>query len=219
MTITLTNLIAQARYKANMETSQFCTDSEITDYLNSSIAELHDLLVAEFDTDYSLSSVDTTTTTSATYNLPTDFYKLKGVDYGGSATTLQTLSAFNFNERNASKGIGTYYFNNCNIQYRLTGSVITLMPAPVSGQLLRLWYTPVATKLVAGSDTLDNINGYDEYVVVDTAIKMLRKEETDTTELMAVKEQLKRRIEVMAANRDAANPSRITDVTVGNYPW
>ena len=48
MSITLAELRTQARNRADMESSEFVTDTELTDYINSSIAELHDILIQSY---------------------------------------------------------------------------------------------------------------------------------------------------------------------------
>lgn len=215
MTITLTNLIAQARYRANMENTQFVTDSEITDYVNSSIAELHDLLISSSESEYKVTSTTFVTTSTDTYALATvaaDFYKLKGVDYQLSNDQWVTLRPFNFNERNRNHNITYNYLNQPDIRYRIVGNNFVFSHIPDSGKTIRLWYIPVAVKLVNGTDTLDDLNQFYEYVVTDTAIKMLLKEESDISVQMALKADLKKRIEAMSRNRDMGNPQSISDI-------
>lgn len=65
----------------------------------------------------------------------------------------------------------------------------------------------------------DGVNGWEEYIVVDAAIKCLTKEESETAVLERDKAFLLKRIEAMASNRDAGKPEKITDVNVQNYPW
>lgn len=219
MSITLTNLIAEARRRSDAESTQHVTDSEITNYLNSSIAELHDLLIGATDSEYRLTSTTFSTVAGTdSYALASDFYKLKGVDYQTSSTTYSSVRPFNFNERNRQKTL-TYWLEQPDIRYRLVGNNLTFTPVPDSVRTIRYWYVPVATKLVSGSDTLDDINQFSEYVVVDTAIKILAKEESDVSVLMAQKAELKRRIEVMAQNRDEGQPASISDIYAEKIDW
>ena len=51
MTITLAELKAQARERADMEGSCFVSDSQLTTFINNSIAELHDILIQAYDGD------------------------------------------------------------------------------------------------------------------------------------------------------------------------
>jgi hypothetical protein len=96
------------------------------------------------------------------------------------------------------------------------GSNIRLSPAPNSAVSVKVWYTPKATALSADADTLDDLNGFADYVIIDAAIKMLQKQDDDVTVLMAQKADLKRRIEIMAQNRDAGTSDSVSDVYAEN---
>jgi len=65
----------------------------------------------------------------------------------------------------------------------------------------------------------DGVSGWLEYVVTDAAIKMLQKEESDTSVLQFQKAALIKRIESAAENRDAGSPATIADVQWTNGTW
>ncbi len=206
MAITLAQLKTQSRQRADQENSNFVEDAELVNYINSSIAELHDILVQAYGSDYFVTTDDfTTTSNDNTYDLPEDFYKLHAVDARVNGSDYVNITKFNFNERNASAS--SDYF-----KYRIVGSSIMFAPTPSAGTAIRVWYTPLATKLEEDADELNDFNQYSEYVIVDAAIKMLLKEESDVAELMAIKQGLLQRITYAAENRDAAQPESITDV-------
>jgi len=223
MSITLQELRSQSRDRADMKHSQFVTDSELNDYINASIAELHDILIQAYGEEYSVKSSTFTTSGSAeSYALSTiiadnDFYKLKGIDAQLNGNLWTTLYPFNFNERNKYQTTGQFsYLGVTSLRYRIVGSNVNFTPTPDNGTAMRIWYSPVATKLTQDTDQLDDLNQYAEYVVVDAAIKMLQKEESDVSVLFAQKQALKRRIEEAANNRDAAMGESISDVYYGN---
>lgn len=200
-----------------MERSNFVTDSEITSYINQSVAELYDLLITEFEDYYIADPVIFTISNNATTQLlPTDFYKLRGLDFnlnGLSEDGWTNVDQFNFNERNLHKRCAV----GSNVQrYRLMGNKLILSPVGYTNGNYRLWYIPQAPKLVASSDELDVVNGWEEYVIVDAAIKCLQKEESDVSVLALQKSALIKRIQDSAANRDAGSPGTITDVYQSN---
>lgn len=206
-----------------MENSNFITDSELNSYINSSIAELHDLLVQSYGEDYYVKDVTfTTTAQQEEYDLSTvvtdnDFYKLRGVDAQLNGDDYFTLQRFNFNERNRFQNFGVWdYLGITNVRYRLLGNKIRFSPAPDNNITIRLWYIPVAAKLVNDSDELADFNQYSEYVITDACIKMLAKEESDASVFLAQKAALKRRIEEAANNRDAGAGDSITDIYIEN---
>lgn len=217
MSITLAQLKSQARDRADMTNSQFVSDSELVNYINGSIAELHDLLIAAYDNDYFITEY-TFNTVSGTdsYALPNDFYKLRGIDSKIGTDQWFTLQPFNFNERNSKNDLVAYLAYGNNFRYRIIGSEVVFSPVPQGIYSIKLWYIPVATKLTSDSDTLNDINQFSEYVIVDAAIKMANKEEADVSVLAAQKAELKRRIEVMAQNRNADKSESISDIYAEN---
>ena len=217
MSITLAQLRTEARQRADMENSEFVSDSELNGYINNSISELHDLLIQTYDGDYYVSEATFTTSGSAdSYALSSiitsgDFYKLRGVDAKLNGTEWRTLKPFSFNERNRNNYVYTD-FGIAEVRYRLVGSNLRFTPVPDNNIYVKVWYIPVAQTLVNDSDSYDDLNNFSEYVILDVAIKMLDKEESDTTKLEAKKLQLMRRIEGAAGNRDAGEGEAVRDV-------
>lgn len=223
MTITLAEMRLQSRQRADMEKSKLVKDSELTSYINNSIAELHDILCEAYSADYNVQSYEFSVTSGTnSYALPTDFYILKGVDIKIDNQDWITVKPFNFNERNRYSELGVWDLAGVtNVRYRMIGSNIVFNPTPDRNVTVKLWYVPVATKLVNDSDTLDDLNAFSEYVIVDAAIKMLQKEESDVSILAAQKQALEQRIRDRAQIRDAGSPSSITDIYAegDDYYW
>lgn len=217
--ITLAELQQLSRSRADMEKSQFIKDDELTSYINHSIAELHDILVQSYGSEYNMKVVTFSLATNVeSYPLSTvapanDFYKLYGVDAQIDNTDWYSLTPFNFNERNKfSAGDIGGDLGPANIRYRLSGNNIIFAPTPDRNILCRMWYIPVAAKLVLPTDVLDSLNAYDEYIIVDVAIKMLQKAELDVSVLLNQKAALKQRIEDSSQNRDAGKSESISDI-------
>jgi hypothetical protein len=214
MTITLAQLRTNARNRADMSNSSFISDSELNSYINSSIAELKDLLISAYDSDYDVQSVTFSATTGTdSYALPNGtnysaapaFYKLKGVDIQ-EGSEWKSLKPFNFNERN----------RKTKLRYRLVGDNIMFSNLE-SNYTVKLWYIPVATTLTLDADTLNDLNKFSEFVEISAAIKMLQKEESDITSLMADREKQEQRIIRMAQNRDVGQPESVSDIYAENY--
>lgn len=222
MAITLLELKTQVRQRADIEKSQFITDSELTTYINNSIAELWDLLLEAYGSEYGVTEpyAFTTVPNQSRYDLPSDFYDLKGVDVQLDGQQWSTVDVFNFNERNRFQNVGSWTVLGLpSIRYRLLGSKIMFSPIPDGNTNVQIWYRPVATKLVNDSDELDDLNAYSEYVIVDAAIKCMQKAEDDVSVLMVQKQALMKRIQDKAANRDASKPGSVSDVTNENDYW
>lgn len=223
-TMTLTELKNAVRQRSDMENSQFVKDAELTSYINQSYFELYDLLVQKYGDNYFVASPYNFTTdgTNDEYTLPTDFYKLLGVDLALSNSTDSwvTIKPFNFAERNryAVPNFQSFY-GITNLRYRLMGNKLKFTPIPQANQQMRIWYVPRMNTLVNNTDTVDGISGWTEYIIIDAAIKCLQKEESDTTVLMAQKIGIIERIENAAENRDAGFPRTVADVAFSNYEF
>lgn len=217
MAISLLDLKLRTRQRADRENSNFVEDGELTFMINQSIAELHDLMVMANSADYSVNSFNFSTSSNVgEYALPADFYKLKGVDAKINQDNWYSLRPFNFNERNRNDDVTWGLLNGPSARYRLVGGNIKFSPEPEGVYNIRIWYTPLATKLVLDTDELGDLNAFSEYVIVDAAIKYLQKEESDVSVLMGQKEALRRRIEIMANNRDEGQPESISDIYAEN---
>lgn len=215
--VTLLSLRTQARQRADMENSRFIEDPELNGYINASIAELYDILVSRYSDYYTAEYEYTVSSGGSTIPLPELFYKLRGLDMntGGNFVTLRK---FNFEDRNRWNNAFPYVRQFApGVQYRVFGSNIILTPKENADGLYRVYYIPKFVDLVDDTDEFDGINGYEEYVVVDTAIKMLQKEESDVSVLVMQKQALLNRIEAMAAERDAGEPEHITDMSRLGY--
>jgi len=201
-----------------MEGSQFVTDAELVGYINGSAQELYDVLVSSFQDYYISQSADFVLTSGVdSITLPANFYKLRGVDKQLSATDWQSISPFSFAERNDRAGLSQYSIRDSGIRYRVQGAAIKLTPATTCEGTYRFWYVPRMTLLALDADNFDGINGWDEYVIVDAAIKCLQKEESSTSTLEGQKKALLKRIEDMSKEVDVGSPEVIVPVVLGDW--
>lgn len=231
-------LLSQQR--ADRVNSNFVTLPEWNSYINQSYFELYDLLTTVFEDYYVAPPAIFTTNSQFGYQLPDGvtsfndpngnpfvarpFYKLLGCDAGLNITgnAWITLSKFDFIQRNRYiyPQLGQTILGPYNgIQYRIMGNQIEFIPTPQAGILIRLWYIPRMATLLKDTDIAVGVNGWLEYVIVDSAIKALQKEESDVSVLMAQKMALKARIEESAMNRDAGIPDTISDTRTSSGPW
>lgn len=67
------------------------------------------------------------------------------------------------------------------------------------------------------STSLDGISGWEEYIIIDAAIKAQTKQEGPLEPLMAQKAQINQRIEAMAEGRDAGQAHHVSDALGANY--
>lgn len=219
-TMQLSDLRTAVRQRADMVGSQFVTDAELNSYINQSYFELYDLIVQKYGDNYYVQTPYSFTTDGVNqyFNLPSDFYKLLGVDLALSTTldSFVTIRPFNFSERNryAIPNFQSFY-GVTNLRYKLNANQLWLTPIPSSGQTIRIFYVPKMTTLSADGDTVDGISGWTEYIIIDAAIKAMQKEESDVSVLAMQKQAMIQRIESAAENRDAGQPATVSDNSSG----
>ena len=134
---------------------------------------------------------------------------------------------------NLAAAINAATITNGDVTATANGNVITLVqaesaelalsvgnstsPTPTPGASTRLQLS--ANSVGPGSLVADGISGWLEYVITDAAIKMLQKEESDTSVLQLQKAALIKRVEAAGENRDAGSPATIADVQWTNGTW
>lgn len=221
MAYTLANLETLVRQRADLENSTFATTAEIENYLNDSIDELRDILITAYGHEYFLAEY-THGTVSGTgdYDIPgygslTAEQKLKKLvrceywfDESNGSTLRFAMRPWDMGD--AVHDYETRSWRTYRPRYRLINNSVRVLPIPDDVYYMGLLYIPQLTRYSTG-DTVD-VWGWEEYVVVDAAIKCLTKEESDTSALQAAKAALYQRIVDTGAHRDAGNPSVITDV-------
>lgn len=224
MSATLAQLRTRSKRRADRENSSFVSDAEWLDYINEEISALHNLLVLSYE-DYSITSHDFSVVSgTASYALPADFYKERGVEFVGSNYSY-TLRQYRFRERNRYQDpFNRVYSNQLElVRYQILGANIVFAPEPTSSGTIRMWYVPQATKLVSDSDTTDFsvVNGWEAYVVSGAAAKALQKEQEETTHLMMEQQRIIANIQREAASRTTGDVKRIVNVDVPDfvYAW
>lgn len=172
------------RQRADVVSTNHVTDEEINDLINEASTENWDLLVSCAPPDYYSSSTDVPVVAgTSVYSLPSDFYRLRGV---------QVLEGTD--------------------EYRPLGPVqdadIQRFRAPNTTATVRLRYIPSAPLLTDDAHTFDGVNGWEELIVLNAAIDILNKRGQDPSALMAKRDRLVERIR-LNINRDAGEAPRV----------
>jgi hypothetical protein len=202
-----------------MENTTTVSDTEVYGYINGSLAELHGLKASLFE-DYGLKLATFTVSTGNTYTLPSDFLKLRRLEFqvNTANVTWAPLTATNLQEYHRYNRV-IFYTGWRERAYFLRDTDVFLLPETAATGDYRIWYTPNWTNLSPSAINVDNTNGWEEYAVLDAAIKCLSKEESDISDLMARKSIIKNRIEGEASNRDAGQPKHVLDLWLDDYEY
>lgn len=170
------------------------------------------------------------TTAFATVKIDSDFYKCKGVWIGGGDAGnpggWNPLRRFQWEQQNALRQ-ADYYGGLAALPlyrvYTLFGREKIAIAPMVSGTY-RIWYYPAPYKMLVDSDRVDGRAGWDEWVIKDSAMKCLIKEESieQAASMKVVRDEIFKRFEIHAAERDATQPERVRDVRLLSrraFPW
>ena len=179
----LATLMNTARQRANLEgATAFITDSEIISYINASIADWYDLVrLTTFQGQIARSSWPILTTANTSlYALPQNLSSVISVDANISGNSY-AISAMPYQEeqRNMFKllpFVGWSFGAVQSVWYQIQDTNINFLPTPTAGYNVTVNYVPTAPVLSNPQlDWLNSINGWEEYIVLDVAMKCLVK--------------------------------------------
>lgn len=188
--VTLTDLTARTLDYADMTGSTFPVSARVTDYINDGLTHLHDILVNSGG-EYFLTTTNINVLAGTeTYSLPADFYKARKVFYTSSNRRYK-VEKFNLDEIDGYK------------------------TSPIASGTVELWYIPEITRLAAGGDKVSASmplpDGWEDFIALHAAIRLLVREETDTSLLNAERQKCEARIIQMASPRDLGQEEVIGD--------
>lgn len=212
---TVADIIRRVRQRCDQENSSFISDTEMIDMIDSAYAEFYDYLTTVYER-YNVTFATLVTEDGVQiYNLPANFYKLLGVDLKLDNTTNIELERFEWADRN--KGLNSTFFSSkfqgTNLEYNLVGEdQLVFSPEPSSGLELLIWYVPSAPKITTTTQIINGVNGWEEVIILECCIRIQAKQESDTSDYVRQKDNMIRRIEEAAQNRDPGSPTKVSDV-------
>jgi hypothetical protein len=208
--VTFKTIKDRIRELGELRTS-FVSDSSLDTEVNQSRLELYDKLISAGANDYFYETqlVNVVADTNS-YALSTNFYKALSVEVKNSEGQYLPLFPYSWEEYGSNES------TSCRTEtgYRFKGNYIYFAPTPswteTNGIAIR--YAPVPDALVNPTDTVDGVNGWEDYIVYDVIIKFCAKDERDARDFKELFGKIDARIEKMKKNRDRKNSSYIRDV-------
>jgi hypothetical protein len=198
---TLAEVRTAALQRANMEVDtgvededRFVTDAEVDRLINLGYKELYGYLVRQ-----GMHRADG----SASYALPDDFYALltihrveDGVGY--------MLSRHDHRTRPRTD------LGSVANTYRIVGARVAFNPVPDDASEYEVRYVPIPGTLAADADELDGVLGWEEYVILYVAGKLLQKEGSFNA-AEALRNNMR---ELLERVKDEAQAAELTEGTV-----
>ncbi len=243
--VTLPTLITRVAQAGNWESSTsgglaFMNNAELTDKINQSLAKWYDMVrLTTWGGQYFRKTVTFNTVGNqsfydfASVNM-TDFLDMISVDVyaGGPGATKITCKPYPEEMRNVFQFFPVGLLLTWPSFYQLQGNGsssspgqtggpgINFIPEPPGSYQIGCNYTPVAP-VVSGMQGFDSINGWDEWIVWDVAVKCaLKDRQFDLAgEFRTEREIEKQRIMGAAANRDRGGAEVVHDVTTNFDSW
>jgi len=184
---TLATLKTQALDYANM-TLGFIDDTQLGNYINAGLGELHDILVNSYQEYLMTEQTITVVAGTESYDLATDFYKSLAMFYQSTSTLRTKIPRWNPVEQ--------------------TGFI-----TPTSAGTIKHWYIPQFT-IVTGTIHLSVPVKWEDYVAIYAAQRCLMKAKLkdDAAMLMQERERMRKRMEDMATPRDVGENNAVVDV-------
>lgn len=221
--VTCGDLVRRARRRANLETTSgvvtfgpdFMPDGEVIDNLNVAIGKWWDLVMGStFAGQFARNPWSITTVQGqATYGLAPNFARQISVDaYIVGNITPISANPYQEEQRNLWGNLTfTGWVYGQPILYQIQGQSITFRPIPQGAQTVTVNYIPTAPVLNSSEDQFDSVNAWEEFIVLDAAIKMALKDgQFDLVQtLQGLKEEERQRILAAAPQRDQGAPEQI----------
>lgn len=225
-TITLDELRARSRQRADMERSSKVGDSELDGLINESLGDFHDLILSSRE-DWLLTYVELSLTGSS-YSFPNDVWRVRGVDRL-SGTDYFPLKRLEWEDRGrASRTYPWFEVDgvDCGLRWNVENNVLKFFPTGTAPGAVRFTYIPTSPVLSGSSQTLSTpytVNNWDAWIVNDVAAKMLSKEESDPSDCLKRRDSITARI-TAAAKRDDTGARQMVSTrvsrssTYGRFP-
>lgn len=236
--VTYADLIARARRHAGQENSAFVADDELRSVMRTAVARLRQRL-HRGGQEYERTSAELDTVPGQSiYPMPSDFARVlqlmanrNVVQLGGTSGTwgAQTSTAsdswlplFPFELAEMTRLLNVPDGRADNARYRLRGTnfgtievqpraELEILPVPRAAFTLRLEYLPTTSSDTSDAAVIRGIDDFEEIPILEAAIYMLRKEESDASafERWLAKEEA--RVDEVAV-QDMTRPERVVDV-------
>lgn len=200
-------LTASVRVRGDYDTSapgvdDYISDGFIMDSVSEGYSEGYEILAAS-DADR-LTSVSSSVVTSpvSSLSLPSDMYKLRGIDIfiGGTVTRMTRDDPSPLLPRwddDSQQNIGCVPNS-----YRLEGSKIYTRSKIPAGSTVKFTYIPEPATLTNPDQTIDGTAGLHEYIINFALIQCRDREDKETATFEKKLENARKRITRMATERD-----------------
>lgn len=195
----LADLRQQIRFRGDYQNVRKFPNADIDNEIQRSFAELWELIANTHEGYWDTQIGAVTVANQAFIALPADCWRVQGIDRLDGSNYRELLQV-NISERNRYGST-----TDKPLAYRLTARGADVYPTPNAIYTMRVVYTPQAPTLAEGVDR-DWFNGWEDYVIISTLLKLDEREQKPLQERMMRLEQIKQRIVSGATKRKQQEP-------------
>lgn len=202
MTRTLTDLISIVRFRGDYRNVVRFPAANLGNEIQAAFCEYYELVDETHEGYWDTTDTVSTAADLAYIPLPSDAWRVKGIDRMDGGTDPVELDQIGLNERNR-------YSNRTDMPraYRLTARGADLYPTPNAAYTLRITYTPVAPVLDETARSF--YNDWHEYVVYAALVRLALNEQRDSSQWDRQLAFQRERITRGAAKRRSQEPEYI----------
>lgn len=211
MSLSLLQMKQYTRSRTNTEQNLAITDQALGFYLNMGLGSLYDIIATEYE-DYNVLTYLSTLNGSNQIPLPPDFFKLRGVDYGGPGFWT-TVFGYGLQERNRFNNpianMVVPYGNQAGRKFRVMNDSLYIEPENLAMGQYQVWYVPKYHIMYHDTDTLIpamDSNAWVEYAVASAGVKIYNSLNLPTAGFMQEMAYHEEKVRASCANRDDAGP-------------
>ena len=207
--ILVSELQTICRDRTDQQNSTFITDAELLRYINTSYKELYNKLINANSTYFMAEDTINIVSNQESYALPTDFYKVQGVDILVGSYKL-TAKPYTFENRNRHNFLCMSIIRA--LRYIIQGDTIRFVPIPSQTATATLFYIPLPQTVSDGTETLNTVNGGYQFIIADVCRRIaIKAEDTNVGDFLMEKQQAIADIMNNFAIRDEGMPLTVTD--------
>lgn len=224
--VTVSTITNMALHLANQEFSDFIDtsntpNSELIGYAQMAYEDAYSKIVLANENYFTIPANINIISGQESYPLPTDFYKLNGVDLSinNTAGTFVTLRPFSFSERNKYRAgyIVPIYPYGYLYRYLLVNNNIKFIPVPSQSNLVQIWYTPLMPIIQSLNDTISILPEYTAYMIYKIACLILSKEESDISALNNQRIEALQQLLNSTKEKDSGMAKQVVDIDEINF--
>lgn len=212
---TLLQLRTEVRALTDTVGDDHVSDAQLLVWINQGIAELWRKLVAVSPDRYAIAETITTTVGDSSYDLEDDFLSMYRIE---QVRGTQRFPLRDFNLRQAPYDNSDSRGSTGVPRYRVVGggidgstTQIVFDPDP-GANTYAYWYIQAPQLLASDDDEFDGIAGYEDWVVLYTALRVyIRQQDPEQASIAAEMARIEASIAASAAHRDVGHAPRIAD--------